>query len=225
MRWAKPLESGKVELAPAPLVHAGKQYIGTVPDEIYRLAGYLKVIDAEEPEHNPEYEYLEPTQDITEDEIRMGWQVMQVDVADLLPAKLAELEQAKKIALQYGVEVETTQGLERFPLPDEEHAKILELKNSAEKGEPVLSYEAADKLCRLYTAEEILAITTAAQQLIIYHTTYLNHIKVYAKTISDPATLTVLRYGDPLPQEYQDNMDSMMAAWLAATGGGDETPA
>lgn len=95
-------------------------------------------------------------------------------------------------------------------LPDQ--IKISKLNDKALAGETFLPYHADDEPCKVYSAEDINAIYSAAERLVEYETTYFNSLKIYIRSMIDRNDVNNLRYGDEIPEEYQTDVLKMMLA-------------
>lgn len=71
-------------------------------------------------------------------------------------------------------------------------------------------YHADGKLCRQYTADEILYISQAAVAWVTYHTTYNNFAKAYIKTLSDFNVIRNFKYGMKLSQDLEEQLDAIL---------------
>lgn len=143
--------------------------------------------------------------------------------ADRLPslraAKHAEISAASQTAIYAGMDVETTQGTEHFSLTEKDQINLTTAKNEIDKGAPVYLYHTDDTLCRIFTADEINAISQASVAHIIYHTTYCNHLFEWIRR-ADAAELAGITYGAALPDDLAAHMQEILtqAGAVAETG-------
>ena len=124
-------------------------------------------------------------------------------------AKLREIGDACTSAIYAGVEIETTQGLERFSLTNEDQINIGNLALQAQEGLPVL-YHADGELCRLFAPEEMLALAAAAVMHKTYHTTLCNHLNVWIRRSETPEELDAIHYGADLPNDLAASFALLM---------------
>lgn len=141
----------------------------------------------------------------------------EVDVEALRAAKLAELSAAGNAAIVAGVEVTlpSTGEEEHFALHETDQINLTTALTAVEQGAAGYPYHADGQLCRLYPAQDILAISQAAIAHKLYHTTYCNHLLVWARRAETAEELGGITYGAELPEDLADNL----AAVLAAAGG------
>lgn len=141
-----------------------------------------------------------------------------VDVEALRAAKLAELYAAGNAAIVAGVDV-TLPSIgkeEHFALHETDQINLTTALTAVEQGAAAgYPYHADGQLCRLYPAADILAISQAAIRHKLYHTTYCNHLLVWARRTETAEELEGITYGAELPEDLADNL----AAVLAAAGG------
>ena len=133
--------------------------------------------------------------------------------ADILPrlraAKHAEISAASEAAIYAGMDVETTQGTEHFSLTEKDQINLTTAKNAVDKGAAAYPYHADDARCRIFTAEEINAISQASIAHIIYHTTYCNHLFEWIRR-ADAAELAGITYGAQLPDDLAAHMQEIL---------------
>ena len=80
-----------------------------------------------------------------------------------------------------------------------------------EQGAPSYPYHADGNLCRLYTADEIKAISAAAMSHKLYHTTYCNHLFSWIDRVETEEELDAIYYGATLPDDLQANMNEVLS--------------
>ncbi len=139
----------------------------------------------------------------------------------LREAKLAEINAACERTITAGVELETSQGIERFALTPNDQINIAFYEQQISAGASHVPYHADGKLCRMFAAAEITAVATAAAQWKVYHTTYCNHLRDHVKGLEVAEEIAAVTYGMELPDELKASFDAIIAA---LGGAGDETP-
>lgn len=77
-----------------------------------------------------------------------------------------------------------------------------------------LFYHADGKLCRHYTPEEIIQLSTVGVAWITYHTTYNNFAQAYINSLSDFDTIKNFKYGSPIAD---DELNQQMQEIIATT--------
>ncbi|MGO5029662.1 DUF4376 domain-containing protein [Candidatus Agathobaculum pullicola] len=143
--------------------------------------------------------------------------------ADKLPtlrvAKHAEISAASEAAIYAGMDVTTTQGTEHFSLTEKDQINLTTAKNAVDNGAAAYPYHADDARCRIFTADEITAISQASVAHIMYHTTYCNHLFDWIRR-ADATELAGITYGAELPDDLAAHMQEIMtqAGAVAETG-------
>ncbi|WP_346704187.1 hypothetical protein [uncultured Agathobaculum sp.] len=132
-----------------------------------------------------------------------------VSLEDKRAAKHAEVSAASEAAIYAGMDVETTQGTEHFSLTEKDQINLTTAKNAVDKGAAAYPYHADDARCRIFTADEINAISQASIAHIIYHTTYCNHLFEWIRR-ADAAELAGITYGSELPDDLAAHMQEIL---------------
>ena len=132
-----------------------------------------------------------------------------VSLEDKRAAKHAEVSAASEAAIYAGMDVETTQGTEHFSLTEKDQINLTTAKNAVDKGAAAYPYHADDARCRIFTADEINAISQASVAHIIYHTTYCNHLFEWIRR-ADAEGLAGITYGAELPDDLAAHMQEIL---------------
>lgn len=143
---------------------------------------------------------------------------LEADVNALRITKLAEISSDGNAAIVAGVDVTlpSTSEVEHFALLETDQINLTAALTAVEQGAAGYPYHADGQLCRLYPTADILAISRAAIAHKLYHTTYCNHLLVWARRAETMDELEGITYGADLPPDLAANL----AAILAAAGGG-----
>lgn len=108
-----------------------------------------------------------------------AWEVKHPDPVSLeekRAAKHAEISAASEAAIKAGMDVETTQGTEHFSLQETDQINLKTAIDDVKAGAAFYPYHADGEFCRIFTADEITAISEASKAHKLYHTTYCNHL-------------------------------------------------
>lgn len=134
------------------------------------------------------------------------------EVDELLPGKLAEITAACHAAIVNGCTVTVTGGsIEHFSLEETDQINLNAAYSAVEQGADGYPYHADGQLCRIYPAADINAIATAATAHKLYHTTYCNHLLMWARRATSADELTTIFYGATLPEDLATNMAQVIA--------------
>lgn len=128
-------------------------------------------------------------------------------------AKESELSAACNQAIVTGMDVKTTQGTEHFSLQETDQINLTTAYNAVMAGSEQYPYHADGKLCRMFTADEIKAISAASIQHKMYHTTLCNHLLTWARRAETAEELDGITYTEEgLPEDLAQNMAQIMTA-------------
>ena len=142
--------------------------------------------------------------------------------ADRLPAakktKEKELSNACNAAIVAGMDVETSRGTEHFSLQETDQINLTTAYNAILSGAASYPYHADGQLCRMFTAEEITALSAASISHKLYHTTLCNHLLTWARRAETAEELGGVTYSaDNLPEDLAANMTQVLASSAAMT--------
>ena len=131
----------------------------------------------------------------------------------LRSAKEAELSAACNAAIVAGMDVETTQGTEHFSLQETDQINLTTAYNAILSGAKCYPYHADGALCRMFTAEEITAISNASISHKLYHTTLCNHLLTWVRRAETEDELNGISYtAEGLPDDLAANMAQVLSA-------------
>ena len=143
-----------------------------------------------------------------------AWKAEQPDPLDTIKSeKEAEISTACNAAIVAGVDVETTQGAEHFSLQETDQINLTTAYNAILSGAFGYPYHADGALCRMFTAEEITAISNASIAHKLYHTTLCNHLLTWVRRAETEDELNGITYtAEGLPDDLAANMAQVLAA-------------
>lgn len=133
-----------------------------------------------------------------------------VDIDALKASKHSEMSEACNNAITDGVDVELPSGTEHFSLEETDQINLTAALTMVEQGAPSYPYHADGNLCRLYTADEIKAISAAAMSHKLYHTTYCNHLFNWIERSESIEEVKSIYYGATLPDDLLANMTEIL---------------
>lgn len=116
-----------------------------------------------------------------------------------------------------GFDAETTQGTEHFSLTTTDQINIAGILITLQEGATSHPYHADGKLCREFTAEELIKISTAATQYKVYNTTLCNHIHVWIDRCETKEEITSISFTSTLPDDLAKSLQSVMASAQSAS--------
>lgn len=139
-----------------------------------------------------------------------------INIEPIRNEKEIEISKACNAAIVAGMDVETSVGVEHFSLQETDQINLSTALSAIQSGATAYPYHADGSLCRLYTAEEIMAITQAATNHKLYHTTLCNHVLTWVRRAETAEEIECITYSEEnLPEDLAANMASIFAAATA----------
>lgn len=148
-------------------------------------------VEPVEPEPTPEPEPYVPT------------------LEEVKTQKISEMNKVQQSIIRNGVEVTLSDGtIERFSLKDQDQTSLNTLQKKAESGVEKIPWHVddEDKHCKYFSAEDMMIITTEAEQYVTYHVTYYRDLRIYIKSMKDKESVEAVTYGMYIPTEYQSEV-------------------
>ena len=126
--------------------------------------------------------------------------------------KLEELSVACNNTINAGTQVQLTDGsTESFTYGLADQSNVNEMFNAVLLGATEYPYHANDDDCRMYSAQDIVAIYAALSAFKTGQTTYHNQLKRYTKTLTVQEEIQAVTYGQELTGEYLEAYNTLMA--------------
>lgn len=127
--------------------------------------------------------------------------------------KLAEISSGCEKAIYAGVDVMLPDGSKaHFSLTEKDQINITAAQGAIKAGAKQFPYHADGNLCRMFSADEITAVSTAATSFIFYNTTYCNHLNHWINRSEKEDEIRSIYYGASLPDDLQKSMDAIVEA-------------
>lgn len=169
-----------------------------------RRVGFVKITD----------DGTTVTSCVWDEEAYQAWLAEQPDPMDFIKeAKAVEISTACNAAIVAGMDVETTKGTEHFSLQETDQINLTTAYNAILSGAQGYPYHADGALCRMFTAEEITAISNASIAHKLYHTTLCNHLLTWVRRAETEEELDIITYtAEGLPDDLAANMAQILAA-------------
>lgn len=131
-------------------------------------------------------------------------------IEELKVSKRYEMSETCNTTITSGIDVELSAGTEHFSLEETDQINLTAALTMVEQGAPSYPYHADGNLCRLYTADEIKAISAAAMSHKLYHTTYCNHLFNWIERAESIEEVKSIYYGATLPDDLLANMTEIL---------------
>ena len=141
------------------------------------------------------------------------WKAEQPDpVETARETKIEELSVACNTAINTGTQVQLSDGsTEPFTYGLADQSNVSEMFNAVLLGATEYPYHANDDDCRMYSAQDIVAIYATLSAFKTGQTTYHNQLKRYTKTLATQEEIETVTYGQELTGEYLDKYNELMA--------------
>lgn len=163
--------------------------------------GFIKVTNTNPIEIEPDTEAYE------------AWKTTQPNPIDSIrESKLIELSNACNDAINAGTQVQLSDGsTESFTYDLADQSNISEMFNAVLLGATEYPYHANDDGCRMYSAQDIVAIYVTMSIFKTAQTTYHNQLKRHVKAMEGVAEVEAVTYGQELTGEYLDKYNELVA--------------
>lgn len=127
-------------------------------------------------------------------------------------AKMEELSAACNASIDAGTSVTMPDGSQAdFTYSTADQANVSEMFLACMMGATSYPYHANDDNCKIYTAAEIMAIYGTLSMYKTGQITYHNQLKQYVKSLTSPAEVEAVVYGQPLTGDYLTTYNDLMA--------------
>lgn len=142
-----------------------------------------------------------------------AWKAEQPDpVETVRKAKIEELSVACNTAINAGTQVQLSDGsTESFTYGLVDQSNVSEMFNAVLLGATEYPYHANDDGCRMYSAQDIVAIYVTMSIFKTAQTTYHNQLKCHVKAMESVTEVEAVTYGQELTGEYLDKYNELMA--------------
>lgn len=142
-----------------------------------------------------------------------AWKAEQPDpVETVRKAKIEELSVACNTTINAGTQVQLSDGsTESFTYGLVDQSNVSEMFNAVLLGATEYPYHANDDDCRMYSAQDIVAIYATLSAFKTGQTTYHNQLKRYTKALTTQEEIQAVTYGQELTGEYLESYNTLMA--------------
>ena len=142
-----------------------------------------------------------------------AWKAQQPNPVEVArEAKIEELSMACNAAINAGIQVQLTDGsIEPFTYGLADQSNVSEMFNAVLLGATEYPYHANDDDCRMYSAQDIVAIYATLSTFKTGQITYHNQLKSYVKTLTTQEEIEGVTYGQELTGDYLSNYAELMS--------------
>ena len=124
-------------------------------------------------------------------------------------AKVLEMNAAQQSTIEYGVDVQLTNGTtEHFSLTQYDQQSLMGLQTLVDAGQENIPWHNSDETehCKFYSNADMALIIASALAHVTYHVTYFRDLRIYIRALTDKEDIQSIQYGDPIPAEYQSEV-------------------
>ena len=124
-------------------------------------------------------------------------------------AKVLEMNAAQQSTIEYGVDVQLTNGTtEHFSLTQYDQQSLMGLQTLVDAGQEIIPWHNSneEEHCKFYSNADMARIITTALAYVTYHVTYFRDLRIYIRALTDNEDIQSIQYGDPIPAEYQSEV-------------------
>lgn len=124
-------------------------------------------------------------------------------------AKVLEMNAAQQSTIEYGVDVQLTNGTtEHFSLTQYDQQSLMGLQTLVDAGQEIIPWHNSneEEHCKFYSNADMARIITTALAYVTYHVTYFRDLRIYIRALTDKEDIQSIQYGDPIPAEYQSEV-------------------
>ena len=131
----------------------------------------------------------------------------QITIDYLKQSKINQMSKECHDTITNGVDVLLSDGKNHhFSLEVEDQLKIQALALKAQNGVQSLPWHEDNNYCIFYSADDIMKLYQAMEDLQLFHTTYFNSLKMYIKSLETIEEINNIVYGAEIPIEYQSEV-------------------
>ena len=134
-----------------------------------------------------------------------------VDIKQLKQTKITALSATCEQTIYNGLELELSEGTERFEYKDKDQTNIKAMFDAVVFGAEKYPYQSEDGKCRVFTAQDIITLYTSLEGLRTAQLTYYHQLKDIVNTLETAEEINAVTYGQPLEGEYLQHYNEMLA--------------
>lgn len=134
--------------------------------------------------------------------------------------KVSEMNSAQQAAIEYGVDVQLTDGTtEHFSLTQYDQQSLMGLQSLVASGEESIPWHNSDETehCKFYSNADMQKIIESALSYVTFHVTWFRDLRIYIRSLTDIESVQAITYNTEIPSQYQSEVLKMM---LIQNGGG-----
>ena len=133
-----------------------------------------------------------------------------VDIEQPKQSKITALSATCEQTIYNGLELELSEGTERFEYKDKDQTNIKAMFDAVVFGAEKYPYQSEDGKCRVFTAQDIITLYTSLEGLRTAQLTYYHQLKDLVNTLETAEEINAVTYGQELEGEYLQHYNEMI---------------
>lgn len=195
-----------VEVAGVELNLSGFQILnsgGTIFGKYDDYTTLYRVVDGGYQLSNDESVYEEPEYD----------NPREITLKDAQENKVAEMNSAQQSAIEYGVDVQLTNGTtEHFSLTQYDQQSLMGLQSLVASGQESIPWHNSNESehCKFYSNADMKKIIESALSYVTFHVTWFRDLRIYIRSLTDIESVQAITYNTEIPVQYQSEVLQLM---------------
>ena len=199
-----------------------------LPDKSNNIESYAEVIEISESEYNNLHSVIESGEEIQieeaypqekEEETPIIDENTEITVEFVKTRKINEMSMVCSNMITNGFDVVLSDGKSHhFSLTTQDQLNLMSLNAMIASGESNIPYHADGELCKFYSPEDIISISTEATNYKTYHVSYFNSLKAYIESMNNIEDISAITYGTLIPEEYVSDVLKVLLKQIGQIG-------
>lgn len=127
--------------------------------------------------------------------------------------KVSEMNSAQQAAIEYGVDVQLTDGTtEHFSLTQYDQQSLMGLQSLVASGQESIPWHNSDETehCKFYSNADMQKIIESALSYVTFHVTWFRDLRIYIRSLTDIESVQAITYNTEIPVQYQSEVLQLM---------------
>lgn len=136
-----------------------------------------------------------------------------ITLKDAQENKVAEMNSAQQSAIDYGVDVQLTDGTtEHFSLTQYDQQSLMGLQSLVASGQESIPWHNSNESehCKFYSNADMKKIIESALSYVTFHVTWFRDLRIYIRSLTDIESVQAITYNTEIPVQYQSEVLQLM---------------
>lgn len=137
----------------------------------------------------------------------------EITLKDAQENKVAEMNSAQQSAIEYGVDVQLTDGTtEHFSLTQYDQQSLMGLQSLVASGQESIPWHNSNESehCKFYSNADMQKIIESALSYVTFHVTWFRDLRIYIRSLTDIESVQAITYNTEIPVQYQSEVLQLM---------------